>query len=187
MPNSYFSLGVNRPKREADHSPSANVEVKNECSCNSPPLHAFLDCKGTTFTLPFIVVRISPAVRSTDCLRFVHRGHYAFRTIRVTSSELPSIFETTSSFEEVGWHIFCNCAPQHWKSWDCLLRWFTCECNRSGIVTLFVCYLVTTDIIRLWDGSNCSDAAITQWAKKRIKMRLVQDANPRLLDQRAAK
>jgi hypothetical protein len=43
--------GVKQPGHEDDHSPPSGTEVKNEWSCISGPLHAFMASTGTT--LPF--------------------------------------------------------------------------------------------------------------------------------------
>jgi hypothetical protein len=37
-----FSLGVNRPWREADHSPPSSAKVNNEWSCTSSPPYVFM-------------------------------------------------------------------------------------------------------------------------------------------------
>jgi hypothetical protein len=37
-----LSLGVKRPWREADHSPTSSAEVKNEWSCTSIPQYVFM-------------------------------------------------------------------------------------------------------------------------------------------------
>jgi hypothetical protein len=37
-----FSLGLKRPGREAQHSPSASAEVKNAWSYSSTPQHVFM-------------------------------------------------------------------------------------------------------------------------------------------------
>ena len=44
--------------REAAHSSPATVKVKNDWSCNSSPLYAFMACLGTPLTLSLSVVYI---------------------------------------------------------------------------------------------------------------------------------
>jgi hypothetical protein len=40
---------VKRPRREADHSPPSNAEVKKEWSCSPLPPYAFCRLQGATF------------------------------------------------------------------------------------------------------------------------------------------
>ena len=44
-----ISPGVNRPRREVDHSSPSSAEVKNEWSHTAPPSYAFMAC-------PFVVL-----------------------------------------------------------------------------------------------------------------------------------
>ena len=53
-PASCSFLGVNRPGREADHSPASSAEVKNEWwHTSTTNIYAFIVCTGAT--VPFIV------------------------------------------------------------------------------------------------------------------------------------
>jgi hypothetical protein len=58
-----FSVGVKRPRREADHSPPSSAEVKNAQSYTSAPQYAFVVwCqvkRSTGTTLPYIYIQIS--------------------------------------------------------------------------------------------------------------------------------
>jgi hypothetical protein len=65
-----FTLGVERPGREADHSPPYSAEVKNTWSCTSTPQYVFMSLQlfkhrdSFTFylTLIHIVVNILCAI-----------------------------------------------------------------------------------------------------------------------------
>jgi len=51
----YF-LEVKEPKREADHLPSSDVDIKNELNCTSTPTLYSLGTHKKSFTLPAIGV-----------------------------------------------------------------------------------------------------------------------------------
>jgi hypothetical protein len=70
MGTGVFSSGVNRPGREANHSPSSSTEVKNACSNTSTPWRGVLFEPGGNFTFTVYLSQLWLAIKWTAEVRF---------------------------------------------------------------------------------------------------------------------